>query len=561
MSTERKIVKKTESFSKLTTEQVSSVYEYAEDIINNFTPKALKEILSKNNNDSEKLLETIIEETYHSIYPSSEPIETTSHDYLNSLSSRLDETLRKRSFNYFMATVLSDFEVSWHHLEWGSMVQIYLRLCIEAARDHSKSYTFSLAYPIWKMYRYEPAVPYRRIDKEYTISKYGMLITDRFKLARHLLKLIKNEIQSNDILREKLLPEGKEGWGTDELVCKNGATLMLGSFDSGLRGLHPGYIIVDDFLNKSALYSSEQRQKYTEVFKGEITNMILPGGSIIVVGTPFHEDDLYGQLKKDKSWRVFEYPAIFPDGKLLWKDRYDLDSLLEKKDSQGTLIFSREILVKPITDAASIFPYHILQKSFIGMDEYTLVENIHSFKRKFVRTVIGCDFAISSSAGADYSVFTVLGQDELDNYWLLNQYREKGANYNKQIAMLKQLNANFMPELIFGEDNVFQKVMIDMAKDANLPIVGHTTGVNKFDLEKGLPGLAVLFERNRIKFPRGDEHSKSVTDIIVGELSSITWTDKKRLESVSEHDDTVYSLWIAVLASRYVNEGFGFGFL
>ena len=43
--------------------------------------------------------------------------------------------------------------------------------------------------------------------------------------------------------------------------------------------------------------------------------MLVPGGQAIVIGTPFHANDLYGDLKTKKGWFVIEYPAIFPDGR------------------------------------------------------------------------------------------------------------------------------------------------------------------------------------------------------------------------------------------------------
>jgi len=55
---------------------------------------------------------------------------------------------------------------------------------------------------------------------------------------------------------------------------------------------------------------------------------------------------------------------------------------------------------------------------------------------------------------------------------------------------MKELHRNFRYNVIMCEDNAFQKVMLDIAKDAGLNVVPHTTGVNKYDLKSGLPGLS-----------------------------------------------------------------------
>lgn len=427
--------------------------------------------------------------------------------------------------------------------------------------SNSKSYTFSFAYPLWKMYRYlRSKTGY--VQKEYQLSSFGMIVTSGMTLGRHLLSLIKAEIEDNEILSRELYKTGnREGWGKEYIRCKNGAELIVRGYESRIRGYHPTWLVVDDLLTDQALYSQEQRDKYINMFHSVLMNAIVPGGQVLVCGTPFHELDLYADLKKRKGWRTFEYPAIFPDGRLLWGNRYNYNAIMAKKENQGSIIFSREILVKPVSSASTIFPYKIIEKSFIGMDDYTIVDNIYSHKRKFKRVVTGCDFARSANVGADYSVFITIGVDDLDNYWLLNVWREKGKSYNEQIANLKRIYSEFLPEVVMMEVNQMQQLFSDGGKEAGLPVVDHHTGTNKYNLESGLPGMSVLFEQGRIKLPRGDIRSKNITDSLAMELSSVTWTEKGKLEGVGAHDDQVMALWISLLAAQYVNENFSFSFL
>jgi hypothetical protein len=423
------------------------------------------------------------------------------------------------------------------------------------------SYYFSFAYLIWKMYRYLKSTTYRIVPLEYRLSKMGMLITNEFNLAKHLLSLVKEEIENNDLLREKLFPGTDHKWAETEITCKNGASLIVKSFGSKMRGFHPGYVVSDDFMNDSVIYSEKQCNKYISIFTAIITNMLLTGGQAINVGTPYTTKDLFAYLKGIKSWFTFEYPAIFPDGSLLWAERHNIQALLDKKETQGSLIFSREILCRPISSESTIFPWEILQRSFLGMDEFTIVNNIWSHPKKFKRVAIGCDFSISANVGADYSVFIVLGVDEFNNYWLLNMYRDKGKKYTEQIAILKKLYTDFKPDVIFVESNQMQVIFAQGLHDAGLPVVEHNTGTNKHDLRSGLPGLAILFENSKFRFPRGDQKSKDITDIICLELSSVTWTEKQKLEGVGEHDDTCMGLWIAKLAADYINSSFDFTFI
>ena len=288
------------------------------------------------------------------------------------------------------------------------------------------------------------------------------------------------------------------------------------------------------------------------------------GNGFINHNTPFHREDLYGDLKKKEGWRVFEYPAIFPDGSLLWENRHNMEKLLAKRKSQGALIFSREILVKPVTDDSAIFTKAILDKAYEGMQDYKLVPNIHSFPRNinFKRVVTGCDFARSASVGADFSCFITLGIDQQDRMWVLNVFREKGMSYNQQILNIKRIYANFRPDIIYMEDNQMQSLFVDGAKELGLPVEGHTTGTNKKNLYEGLPALAVLMEQGKIKFPIGDAKSKATMEQIASELASIAFIeDTGKLESTDQHDDSAMALWIACRAAHNANTGFNFSFL
>lgn len=542
-------------------EQLRNINFHVGELVDNLDEEALQYIYSGTDGDIDKFINGIYKEVANAIYSAEGTSSIKNYKYFEMLGNNLEENLRCVSFNYFIGSVLPDFYMNWHHLEWGSLVQIYKWLCVIAARDHGKSFFFSYAYILWKLYRYQKSSIVDRAKYEYSLSKEGMIVTNEFGLAKHLLLIIKNEIESNPILKNKLFPDVRDGWDKERIICKNGAQLYVKSYGSKMRGFHPSYIVADDFLNDSVLYSEEQRKKYTSMFHSVIMNMIVPNGQVIVVGTPYHKNDLYADLKTKKGWKVFEYPAIMPDGSILWSERHNIESLLAKKDSQGSISFSREILVRPVSSDSTIFPMNLIELAYRGMSDVPMVTNRDSHPKKFSKVVMGCDLARSANVGADYSVFITIGVDELGNYWLLHMWRGKGRSYNEQMAVMKRIYSNFRHDIIMIENNQFQDIFVGMAKDANLPAIPHHTGVNKYDLKKGLPGMAVLFEQHKIKLPRGDQAAKDLTDILALELSSVTWTDKGKLEGVGEHDDCALSLWLSLRAATYVNSNFSYDFI
>lgn len=523
------------------------IYQQIDSMIDLMDERAIQEITSGNTKDLNNIMGVIEEEAIRIFNFMPDPVTQDKFYELTNLTANLDESLKILNYNYFKLSMLPGFYLGNHSIEWGNFVQLYQYLCVLAARSLGKSFEFSYAYPLWKMYGYRKPTEFNPIDRQTELRKLGVIVTNKYALGKDLLKFISDEIRDNNMLHERLKPHSG-GLGKEEIEARNGAELKLRSYDSSIRGLHPGYISVDDFLGKECMYSKDMRDKYIDVFQSEIMNAIEPDGQVITVGTPFYHEDLYAQLRRDKKWKMFEYPAIFPNGELAAPNRYSMKLIEEKKKSLGSLIFSREILVVPVSDVSTIFPYNILEKAFVGMNEYVLVDNIHSFPKKFVKVKVGCDFAISGNIGSDASVFQVWGLDQFGDWWLLYVWRGQGKSHNQQISEISKIERNFNPNEIVMEVNGFQRVMAQLAKDAGVRNIVEftTTSFNKKDVYEGLPSIAVLFEQGRIHMPRGDERSREQTDWLCSEFNAITIKDNGKLESADEHDDGPMSTFFAI---------------
>ena len=535
----------------------------ADEIIETLDDRALIEIFEGGSNDIDKILSGMYEDIYSTLYTGNRDIDFMPK-YPEHLSENIEEILRCNNITYFITSVMPDFQMSWHHLEWGDLVHHHNKLCIEAARDHGKSYYFSNAYAIWQLYRYSPPKVQqfsKRPSK--SNSNRGFLFSFSLQQAVDLIEILKGTIEGNDTLRERLMPANtKEGaWASTNIVCKNGARLTGKGFGSSVRGAHPYWIIVDDGLKDNVIYSQLQRQKSIDYFHSVIMNMLVPGGQIIVVGTPFHANDLYGDLKTKKGWFVIEYPAIFPDGRILWPQLWSFRDLLDKKNTQGNIIFSRENLCRPIVSDSSIFPLSILKRGLVRMENYTLVSSRDDFPIRFAKVVTGCDFSISANVGADYFCFSTFGIDEDNGMWLLNMKLGKGKTYDEQLQILKGINVRFRPDVMVFESNVFQQIFTEGATKYGMPVVPHNTGAEKNDLSKGWMQISVLFERGLMHIPYGDKYSQDIKDIIFEQLGSVAFTDKGGLESVGSHDDCCSSMWLASLGRNITNTGGKFDFI
>lgn len=554
--------------TSLSINQQTDVYKKVGEIIENLDAQALDELSGGYSKDIDKIFDSLVDTTASVLNNRSTHLNSSSFGYLDKFTESVEEGLRCSSLNYFISSVLPEFILGWHNIEWGNLIQIHRLLCVLAARDHGKSYEFSFAYPIWQMYRYKTMDALgNKASRELRMAKEGMLVTNEFGLAANFLAMIKEEIEGNDILRERLYPGKREGWGNQRIRCKNDSFMYVKSAGSKIRGNHPTWIVMDDFLNESALYSQDQRDKFWQIYSSVIFPALSPGGQLLIVGTPFHQKDLYGTLKEKRQEnpgvempKVLEYPGIFPDGTLLFPQRQTFDAIMQKRALLGSLGFSREILVTPISDGATIFPFKVLDKS--KDRSLTLMRNIESCKGRYEKIAVGCDFAISGNIGADFSVFTIMGQTKRGEIHLLNIWRKSGVNYRTQVEMLKKINRDWRPDAFIMESNGFQTMFLDEVAEANLPAVGSvTTGYNKKNFKTGVPAMAILFENETIKYPYKTEKDKDVTDLCHSEFNSFTFTDKGTLESTDQHDDIPMSTWQCIKFFRFGVDYFDFSFM
>lgn len=538
----------------LTRQQIENTYKYAEQIISNLSDRALKELLDGYDGDINRLFNEILTQTSNVINFNATNLESENIDYLEYLERSMDDQFKVLSYNYFKSSCLPNFRQNVRNLEWGNLIQLYPWSGYLCQRGSGKSYEFCFAFPLWRLFSYNRPHPYIPDTNDNYLRKETCLITNEGRLANLHIGKIVEEIKLNDVLAEKINPRGHADLGKESITTESGAILHKRSYGSFIRGLHVGAVVTDDFLDKSCLYSKDQREKFKEVFYAEIKSIVEQGGYNLVSGTPFHTSDLYGDLLKDSMFKMFTYPGILPNKELLAPDRFTFDYLMELKKSLGSIVFSREILVSPVSDSSSLFPYEFLYKSTIGMENIGYVENIHSFPIKLERVVAAYDFAISGQIGADSSAFTVWGRGVDKNLYLLYMWVKQGASHNEQIAQIVSIDNRFKPNANIMESNGFQQILASMAKQRGVKNVREfitTSGIKK-DLYSGLPSISAMFERGQLKVPYQDDPiTRNQSDLLFSQFNSITFNeDSGKLESISEHDDIAMSSFMAITDLR-----------
>jgi hypothetical protein len=465
-----------------------------------------------------------------------------------------------RSSLCFFAKELLGLEIGPHLVQWGELVEKHARVAINAARDHSKSTFFSYAYPIWRAWMHPGCEVYifsATLDSAMEFLDIIVYGKDNLRGLIDIPELSHLVPKEADFRRDPKVRLNRQ-----DVRLTNGSRIRAIGYGKKIRGRHPHYIVCDDVLNDEDLFSETVRRKHIDYFNSAIANMIHPDGQIVAVGTPFHQGDLWGFLRKNPIYVFRKYPGIIKDRegneRALFSWRWTLEKLKAKKREIGSVAFTREILCQPISDDLSIFPSHLFPPLFDKT--LTIRPRLDVIRARGWTCYMGVDIAISANVGADYFVLYVIGVDGHGQHHIVDIRRTKGLPFKKQLEEIELWGRYYDCALIFIESNQAQRVWSDeMKRTTDVPVKEFVTlAQNKYPLDKGIPGLRILLENGKVSIPRGDALSRRLTDIWIDEAIAFGFLDGK-LQGAGEHDDTIMAWWLATEARKAGGFSFAMG--
>jgi predicted phage terminase large subunit-like protein len=346
------------------------------------------------------------------------------------------------------------FESSWHHeiickvLERvdnrvhepaivnvnGTEVDLQLpeyirRVMVFAPPRHTKSELVSIRRPAWSIGR-DPRRMYMNItygnDLSYTFSK-----ACRNTMLSPPYQRLFPGVSFDRVATERWKIKRKE---EDE---NQRDSMIASGILSPLTGEGATDINVDDpFKNKSEAYSKTIRNRVYDEYTTSIRTRLQPGGSICLMLTRWHNDDLAARLlenarknKKADQWIVVVLAATNDEGKdayilntatqeqvalpaydALWPGWFDRDNLEATKASTSNAFWMAMYQQRPVNFSGSIF---LADKwgEFEGVPDQT-------------RTVHVWDTAMEDNDDNDYSA-----QEEMtifnNRYYITSAYRER----------------------------------------------------------------------------------------------------------------------------------------
>jgi len=335
-----------------------------------------------------------------------------------------------------------------------------------------------------------------------------------------------------------------------EVELSNGSIVYIRSLTSKIRGLSPDLIICDDLLDEEMNITFEEAER---IFRGVILGTRQEHTKVLYVGTILRQGYILDKIRTAEipNFHGASYPAILDEGRKIvrWPEKRSWKYLMEQKAINGSYLFEIEYQLNPLSDELALVPKRLIDSC---KDESISIHDSFEGTR-----VMGVDLQISTSSSADYSVFVTLAVSGEGKYHLVHMDRNRGMGYAWQLNRIKQLHAKYQPQLIMVESNSFQRVLAQMLQEEYLPIEESVTGLEKHDMQIGIPSLRQIFESRQIVIPWKDSESREMFQPLIQELAAWQFVkDKGKFVSKARHDDTTMALWKAIQAAlKYTYSG------
>lgn len=353
------------------------------------------------------------------------------------------------------------------------------------------------------------------------------LISNTALQARGFSRAIKNTLEMNEYQHEVFGNlAGTHKWTDIEWIVKGSAlhgTPYLNMYAQGAGGAiiskRFDVIVCDDILDEENSATPEQREKLEQWFWKTLKPCLVPGGSIIILGTRWAEGDLYQRLIEEKGWPSLVRGAIDTEGNALWPEVWPLRLLEQEKRDMGSAMFACSYL----NDISGLMAGNIFRREWFN---YFDDSGVYSNGEKIAEAPMpdkltwkmGVDLASSEKQRADYTARVVVGEDAEHNTFVWSVVRDKietghrgfiGAGY----AAFPRISR------IVVESNQFQSAFVkDLISQTPWPIVGKKAEIEKVQRARAVAAryesgkvfhhrslMGSDFEIELLQFPKGHD--------------------------------------------------------
>jgi len=262
-------------------------------------------------------------------------------------------------------------------------------------------------------------------------------------------------------------------WNKDSLLInqrtlvQDAPTLSTCGVESEQVGQHYDIIILDDVVARENISTPEQRDKVKAFFR-DCLNLLEPTGVMIVIGTTWHEDDLYGELESVELHPEFEtFKRVAEQGteeSVIFKKKFNLALLHQIRGTSPESIraYSAQYLLNP-------YP----------TEDMEFKNNWIRYWRELPKEPLFVSITIDPSLGkdnSDWAAITAVGRSNDKKTYVLDarHFRRKVEDIPIEVCnTVKKINSlGYQVGVIgleaFGFQQTLQKPIQKMLKDNGL---------------------------------------------------------------------------------------------
>jgi len=316
--------------------------------------------------------------------------------------------LAKNDFYYFAKHILgSDLMAKQPHQELCDLLTSDSpKKLILLPRGSFKSTVTTVGYTLWRL--------------AYNPNLRVLISSENFSNSAKYLGEIKDHMANNKLFRALYgdwKPKDPGFWTKENITISTRTkvgfkepTITASGVGQTKVGMHYDLVVLDDIVSNNNIATPEQIMKTLDYYR-LILSLPDPGSTLIIIGTRYHYNDLYGHILENEpeNYDTIVRKAYQDDGTLYFPTRLTDEFLKEQKKAQGSSHFSNQYQNEPIDAETAMFRREWLKF-------YTTVpDNLRHF--------IVTDAAASLSNTADYSVVMILGVDQYSNIFVLDPWR------------------------------------------------------------------------------------------------------------------------------------------
>src|SRR5699024_4569267 len=182
-------------------------------------------------------------------------------------------------------------------------------LIVEIPPQHGKSTFITETFPSYYLGKNPEKLAMNAAYSEELFKKFGRKNREKFRLYSQELFNVEISQETSSVSE----------WGIKDHLGQLYSTSILG----GATGRGADLLIIDDPIkNRSEAESKTIRDKIYDEWTSTFFSRLSANGSVIVIMTRWHEDDLAGRLLKEKAlpWTEIKIPAIAEDDDLLGRE-------------------------------------------------------------------------------------------------------------------------------------------------------------------------------------------------------------------------------------------------